>query len=234
VLWACATLQHWPPRFLKPVLTQVNTHLVSPSQNGGGFEPRHLSIVTWAFAILGCKPVRLLERIEERAEENIAGFNTQNCANLLWGMAKLGHNTTLLPAVTKHLCSSGLVDECKPVEVSDLAYAAAKLGSSEAAAPLLERLTRRARLSTVLPQFSSRHLVNLVWAFARLELRPPDDVLLEWRAALLESSRRRPLVSADRDCLQEALRRLGEDEAEWTPQLATPDSEVAASDGEAI
>jgi len=223
VLWSCATLRHWPPRFLKPVLTQVHGYLDGASDAQGQFEPRHLSIVTWAFAQLGCKPVRLLELIELRAREGLAGFNTQNCANLLWGFAKLQQNTSLLPAVSEHLCGSGLVAKCKPVEVSDLAYASAVLGtmrSREEAAPLLVELASRARSATALSQFSSRHLVTLVWSFSRLEVRPPEGCLPEWRAAVLDSSSRRPLGGADRRCLLEALGWLGESEAEWLPQPA--------------
>ena len=52
-------------------------------------------------------------------------LSPQNCANLLWGFAKLRQpSAELLPVVAARL-ESGLLDECKPVEVSDLAYAAA-------------------------------------------------------------------------------------------------------------
>ena len=86
VLWAFATLQHWPPEMLKPVLTQVATHLESHA-----FEAQHLALIAWAFAVLGLKPVRLLEQIELNAVAQLRSFNHQNCANLLWGFAKLNY-----------------------------------------------------------------------------------------------------------------------------------------------
>ena len=78
ILWSCGTMTEFPPLLLKPVLTQVAKYL-----EVGGFEPQHLSIMVWSFATLGVKPVKLLEGIEARALENIKGFNTQNCANIL-------------------------------------------------------------------------------------------------------------------------------------------------------
>jgi len=113
LLWSCATLRHWPPMLLKPILTRVVHHLERRT-----FEPHHLSILTWALATLECKPVRLLEAIEKQASTSCSGFNPQNCANLLWGFAKLRQPTaTLLPAVAKCLKSDNMLGECKPVEV---------------------------------------------------------------------------------------------------------------------
>lgn len=53
LLWSFATLRHWPPMLLKPLLLRVVHHLDRRS-----FAPHQLSIVTWAFATLECKPVR--------------------------------------------------------------------------------------------------------------------------------------------------------------------------------
>ena len=78
ILWSCGTMTEFPPILLKPVLTQVAKYL-----EVGGFEPQHLSIMVWSFATLGVKPVKLLEGIEARALEQLKGFNTQNCANIL-------------------------------------------------------------------------------------------------------------------------------------------------------
>lgn len=78
ILWSCGTLGELPPTLLKPVLTQVNACLEK-----GTFEPQHLGIMVWAFSTLKCKPTKLLEQIEDRALEQLSGFNTQNCANIL-------------------------------------------------------------------------------------------------------------------------------------------------------
>jgi hypothetical protein len=191
LLWSFATLRHWPPMLLKPLLLRVVHHL-----DRNSFAPHQLSIVTWAFATLECKPVRaprrcpailvalaqprharappqaaaaprrahnarrqhadrhstpplspsppscacssqhhgarllserpsppliqvnLLVTIEKQAERACDNFNPQNCANLLWGFAKLQQPTaTLVPAVAKRLNAKGLLLQCKPVEV---------------------------------------------------------------------------------------------------------------------
>jgi hypothetical protein len=79
VLWSFATLQHWPPMLLKPLLTSVATHLTKDD-----IEAPYLSTMVWALAKLECKPVRLLERMEEIALPLLSQMNTQNLANLLW------------------------------------------------------------------------------------------------------------------------------------------------------
>ena len=53
LMWAFATLQHWPPAMLNPLLTRVATHL----QNRA-FEAQHLALIAWSFAVLELKPVR--------------------------------------------------------------------------------------------------------------------------------------------------------------------------------
>ena len=62
VLWSFATLQHWPPTLLTPVLTSVSVQLEADS-----FQAQHLSTMVWALAKLECKPVRLLEQMEAQA-----------------------------------------------------------------------------------------------------------------------------------------------------------------------
>ena len=81
---------------LKPLLTQVAEHL-----QRSAFEAQHLSLIAWGLAVLECKPVKLLELMEQSTIKQLGAFSTQNCANLLWGFAKLGYQpTALLPRIT--------------------------------------------------------------------------------------------------------------------------------------
>ncbi|EOD39201.1 hypothetical protein EMIHUDRAFT_223685 [Emiliania huxleyi CCMP1516] len=168
VLWSCATLRHWPPLLLKPLLLRVVYHL-----------ERELS--------------------------------PQNCANLLWGFAKLRQpSAELLPVVAARL-ESGLLDECKPVEVSDLAYATA-------AKELLAALATRALPHTCLPRFSSRQLVTL-------------ETLDAWRQAMRAAVDQRPLQKADRQSLEASLGKLGETcRGAWIPDTSEP----AESEADAV
>ena len=151
------------------------------------FEPQHLSTMVWALARLECKPTRLLERIEALAAGMTAGLNMQNCANLLWGFAKLNYApAALLPPLSATMLErrETLIAQAKPVEVSDMAFALGILahdrrafadalgGSAEARAaePLLLALAERASPDGALASFSSRQVVVLIWAFARLKL----------------------------------------------------------------
>lgn len=225
VLWSCATLRHWPPLLLKPLLLRVVYHLERQT-----FEPHHLSVMSWAFATLECKPVRLLEDIDRQACAVSRELSPQNCANLLWGFAKLRQpSAELLPVVAARL-ESGLLDECKPVEVSDLAYAAAVMGTAgegscepQQAKELLAALATRALPHTCLPRFSSRQLVTLVWAHARLGVQPPQETLDAWRQAMRAAVDQRPLQKADRQSLEASLGKLGETcRGAWIPDTSEP------------
>ena len=63
------------------------------------------------------------------------------------------------------------------MEVADLAFAVAMLDETSSRAegeapPLLSALAARARQSSNLAAFSSRQLVTVMWAYAKLDLQP--------------------------------------------------------------
>ena len=152
VLWSFATLQHWPPSLLKPVLTSVSVHLEAED-----FEAQHLSTMVWALAKLECKPTKLLERIEALAAPRVSEMNTQNCANLMWGFAKLNYTPArLMGSLPEALLQPGMLEAAKPVEVSDLALALGLTSSPGQHEPLLSALAARAGPEAALPHFSSR------------------------------------------------------------------------------
>lgn len=228
ILWSCGTLGQLPPTLLKPLLTQVNECLEK-----GTFEPQHLGIMVWALSVLKCKPTKLLEQIEERALEQLDGFNTQNCANILQGFAKLNYPATkLYPTITNALSNSNLVDACKPVEVADLTFAVAMLGEQQPTEPpsLLKRLSGRARAKTDLASFSSRQLVTMVWAYAKLGLTPEPELLEEWVGTVRKAHEAKPLLAADVRNLERALQALGE-ESSWL-HPAAPEEEAEEEESE--
>lgn len=211
VLWSFGTMKHWPPSLLKPMLMSVLGHLEK-----GTFEAQHLSTVVWAFAKLETKPVRLLEQIEAQATELVAKLTMQNIANLMWGFAKLNYAPArLLPTLAPALASSGLCDTAKPVEVADITYALAYGASSAPGehSELLAALAARASPGAALDDFSSRQLVTMVTAFAKLEATAalPEGVLDAWLAAVRAQHEAKPLLAADARALEAALERLGID-----------------------
>jgi len=223
ILWAFATLQHWPPSMLRPVLTQVAVHL-----EANAFEAQHLALIVWAFAILELKPVKLLERIESAALGQLKYFNGQNCANLLWGFAKLNYKPlTLLGPMSQRLAEPAFLSAMKPVEITDAAYALAVVGTREAQGELMGAFATRALPDTLLSSFSSRQLVLLTWAFARMSVRP--EPLALWVAEIQAAHERQPLLAGDQRNLEVALERFGED----TTWLHPPKEEVDEA-GEAV
>ncbi|KOO30454.1 calmodulin-related protein touch-induced [Chrysochromulina tobinii] len=188
VLWSFATLQHWPPMLLKPLLTSVATHLTKDD-----IEAPYLSTMVWALAKLECKPVRLLERMEEIALPLLSQMNTQNLANLFWGFAKLNYQPTrILPKIEEALLAPGMLETAKPVEVADLAYALGLVGAPHAHDRLLLALANRAAPDPVfgcLHTFSSRQIVILIWVVARLDAvaQLPEGRMEAWRSEMLNT-----------------------------------------------
>ncbi|KAL1519511.1 hypothetical protein AB1Y20_023027 [Prymnesium parvum] len=228
IIWGCAAMQHWPATMLKPMLTQVAVHL-----KNSAFEPHHLSIIVWSLAVLKCKPTILLDQIELQAIPQLGLFSMQNCANLIWGYAKLNHKGSgkLLPAISDAVQRPGLLSQSKPVEVSDLAFAVAILGSAEENGELLRLLAARASSGQILDQFTSRQLVTMLWAFARLNLPPPDDSLERWLSIIQQSHETRPLLDLDQRNLRRAAEALGRN-VDWLDKEPEEGEgvEVAASD----
>ena len=69
--------------------------------------------------------------IEACALKNLGAFNSQNCANLLWGLAKLQYQPTkLLGPICEKMAQPQFLQQMKPVEVSDAAFALALLGKA--------------------------------------------------------------------------------------------------------
>lgn len=268
VMWGCATLQHWPPTMLKPVLTQARTHRAAPVRRrpratppraaptpgppaaataAGRLPPPEVRIrgaAPLAHPLVLCGPrvqagapaarrsgasrapqrrharpparpvqVRLLEMMEASTVKQLGAFNRQNCANVLWGFAKLNHRpTALMPCMCDRLIEPEFLDGLKPVEVADTAYALSVLGTAESEGPLLEALAARAEPETLLERFSSRQLVTMVGSFARFERRPAQ--LGSWLEQIERAHARQPLLGVDRKSLEAALGTFGE-AAEW-------------------
>lgn len=234
VLWSLATLQHFPARLLKPVITSVVRALEKQA-----FEAQHLSTAVWALASLETRPMRLsalgdvvadnatvpksvsdliLARIETQAIPLVSSMNQQNCANLLWGFAKLDYQPTeLMPKLAARLLEPGMVANAKPVEVTDLAYALAELKApKEDYKKLIIALADRATPGKTRNAFSSRQVVVVMSSLLRLDaidlLR--DGLLDEWIGAVRVAHEAQPMLAKDSRNLEETLTALGLD-ASW-------------------
>ena len=222
MMWAFATLQHWPPTMLKPLLTRMAAHL-----EAGAFEAQHLSLITWSFAILELKPTKLLERIEECSISQLKDLSQQNCANLLWGFAKLNYKPEkLLPKITSKMSDAPFLSRMKPVEISDAAFAIAVIGSKDGQGGLMDQLAARATPDDLMHSFSSRQLVTLTWAFARMATRPAQLDL--WVARIREEHERVPMLAQDQKNIKAALGRF-EVDVEWLNPPTPEEDEVASS-----
>lgn len=230
VLWSFATLQHWPPTLLKPLLTAISVQLTADSFSG-----YQLATIVWALAKLQCKPTKLLEQIEQQAIPKLDTMDNQNCANLVWGLAKLNYKPPLLlPPLSERLLQPGMLDAAKPVEVSDVAFALGLIGQPRAPEALLLGLAERAAPDPVfgcLHTFSSRQIVLLIWAFASLQATPllPEGRVDAWVSAVKAAHAATPLLASDARNLERSLVALGIDAA-WIKQteMLSTWSELAA------
>jgi Ca2+-binding EF-hand superfamily protein len=235
VLWSLATLQHFPARLLKPVITSLVQALQKKT-----FEAQHLSTAVWALASLETRPMRLsglgdvvadnatvpksvldviLVRIEAQAVSLVSKMNQQNCANLLWGFAKLDYQPTeLLPKILKRLVEPGMLVNAKPVEVADTAYSLAELNPPKDAEfhNLTKAIAARVSPDGILDSFSSRQLTVLMSAMLRLDAISalPEGRLDEWISAVRKGHEAKPMISADARNLEKTLATLGR-EASW-------------------
>lgn len=231
VLWSFATLQHWPPMLLKPLLTSVATHLTKDD-----IEAPYLSTMVWALAKLECKPVRLLEQMEEIALPLLSQMNTQNLANLFWGFAKLNYQPTrILPKIEEALLAPGMLETAKPVEVADLAYALGVVGAPHAHDRLLLGLADRAAPDPVfgsLHTFSSRQIVILIWVVARLDAvaQLPEGRMEAWVSAVRAAHEATPLLVTDARNLERSLESLGLD-ASWVQRSEMLNTWTDLADG---
>ena len=246
VLWSLATLGELPARMLMPVLTSVAAHLEK-----GDFQGSHLSTIVWSLAKLETKPVKLLQRIEEQVVSapaagkgagdgaaaepapRLEGMSMQNCANLLWGFAKLNYQpATVLPHVADALLLPGMLESAKHVEVADLGFALGVVARPGECRELLQALAARAAPETTLRYLSSRQICKLIDTFARLDATAelPEGLLDAWIGIVRVAHAETPLMARDARLLEGSLKKLDVD-ATWVRKSAVLSAWKAAMTG---
>lgn len=163
------------------------------------FKPQELANLIWAFGKLqveSCEDV--LAALEKPISQQLLWFSPQQLSNILWAIAKLAENRAcykkkdiLLKRVAKSLTetTAAKAKQLKREELSMSLWAVASLGfETVAASELVTRGTNAGRedpavSSSVLSSFldavkaqssalSAQQMSTVIWAFARLALRP--------------------------------------------------------------
>jgi hypothetical protein len=80
--------------------------------------------------------------------------------------------------MSEKLIEQPFLAKMKPVEISDSAFALALIGTNEAQGPLMLAMAARVTTEDLLLKFTSRQLVTLTWALARMKTRPQQ--LEDW------------------------------------------------------
>ncbi|KAL3916843.1 MAG: hypothetical protein SGPRY_006648, partial [Prymnesium sp.] len=177
--------------------------------------------------------MRLLERMEEQVIPLLGELYPQNHANLLWGFAKLGYTpSALLPEAEAALCVPGALARAKPVEIADMSLALGLMANKGEYGDLLRALASRATPDELLPSFTSRQGVILLWATARLDGASvlPEGLLDEWVSHVRRVHEETPLLARDMRNLERALGALGLD-ASWVSRSAMLNTWRDAADG---
>eukprot|EP00873_Tetraselmis_striata_P017633 jgi/Tetstr1/437897/TSEL_026528.t2 len=161
--WAYARLQHRDEALLHALAAQS----VAVAHQ---FTPQGISMTVYAFALQRFShDVLLTSLAEEVVHRDLADFEPQNFANIIWGFAKLGHDPA--PALD---CLAREVAERLPSfsgqELFNIVWAFARLRRPPPA-PLLE--VTAAEMSRRVGELNCQELANTAWAYARLDAHQP-------------------------------------------------------------
>ena len=163
----------------------------------------------------------------------LEGMSMQNCANLLWGFAKLNYQpATVLPHVADALLLPGMLESAKHVEVADLGFALGVVARPGECRELLQALAARAAPETTLRYLSSRQICKLIDTFARLDATAelPEGLLDAWIGIVRVAHAETPLMARDARLLEGSLKKLDVD-ATWVRKSAVLSAWKAAMTG---
>eukprot|EP00956_Cyclotella_meneghiniana_P024918 scaffold50928_cov56-Cyclotella_meneghiniana.AAC.1 len=141
------------------------------------YEPRYLSNLAYAFALLGYNPKfddgsTLLTNIADSSIACIEEFNEQDISNTVWAYAKLEvTHSPLFQAIGDVVVKNQNLESFTPQELSNTVWAYAK--ANEMHPGLFDRLGN-AFVARDLESFIPQHLANTVWAYATSNIQYPE------------------------------------------------------------
>jgi len=172
-MWSLASLGVTPPDY---VITVVTEFVV---RSGSGFSLTSLTLLLWSFAKLKISPSSSLLRIwSDQLEKRWAKLSPQALSIGLWSMASLEiqPSADFLRAIGAAMVQ--VCDLCTPQQLSMIVWSMAKMKH-----PLSNQFVRAysramGRYIERSPEsVSSQELMNMLWAFATMRVRPPSKEL---------------------------------------------------------
>jgi hypothetical protein len=150
-------------------LAESTDHLIAQ------FEPRNLSNLAYAYALIGRNPqldrgCTLRESIGNISITCMKCFNPQEISNLAWSYASLGIPHSTLFQSLGDVVSHADLNTFRPQALANTVWAYAKLDMKHAG--LFEKVGNHVVASGDLKSFSPRELANIVWAYAKLAEHP--------------------------------------------------------------
>lgn len=160
-------------------ICQRALHQLAAGASAGSLDARAIAGLVHALGSAGCAPPPPLTALLDvaarlAADPSGGGFTPQDCANLLWGVARL--DAPVPPSLDAALPGllRALLPDAKPVEVSQVAWALAKLKlacEDQAVPPLYGVLCSGG------PQgLSAQGAANCLWAVSRLTPAPASSL----------------------------------------------------------
>ena len=161
------------------------------------FKPQDLATTAWAFAKMKNKPGwLLLSALEDRVAATATEFNSQDVAMTLWAFAKIGARPRELVLRALLLRAEAIAANFNAQDIANTLWAVATFditpaegegdgsgeqrsglgGSRCAASRMLREL--EARTAQVAEQFNAQNVTNTLGAYARMGVRPREDVLV--------------------------------------------------------
>jgi hypothetical protein len=127
--------------------------------------------------------------------------------------------------MSEKLIEQPFLAKMKPVEISDSAFALALIGTNEAQGPLMLAMAARVTTEDLLLKFTSRQLVTLTWALARMKTRPQQ--LEDWVERIKEQHAQTPLLAQDQRNVEVALSSFGVESSSWLkPEAVEADDDA--------
>ena len=141
------------------------------------FEPRYLSNLAYANAIVGCVPMvgdgsTLFDHIAEKSIPLLRKFNAQDLANMVWAYEKVGVSSPrLFEEVAKSIVAINHLGKFKPQALSNIVLTFAKSGESTSG--LFQKVASHIVDRDDLEGFKPQALSNILLAFEQAEVSHP-------------------------------------------------------------
>ena len=181
-LWACGKMyafeaEHTETKRVEapPYLTCARGLAIRLVQRSDELLPKDVAQSMCAIGSMTIKDENIIGPLAQRAKHVASSSNSQEIANMLWGLSKVGYaDVEVVRVLSARIRSPDLLPTTQ--EAANILYALGKLQvDDEATFNMLGQL-----LIDQVETCTAQAIANALWAFQELGLAPPDQLLQRW------------------------------------------------------